>query len=124
MSHRHISLIIMLLCLLHFDAVGIERHYIRFQEKAIPGFTTGPTEQMPSKTERTSSSKGCIVMTFDESVPDSIRVALTAAKEAWEAKLPAAQEIYIQATMEPLDDGISMQTFVGYGTVSQLESIC
>lgn len=60
-------------------------------------------------------------MTFDESVPDSIRVALTAAKEAWEAKLPAAQEIYIQATMEPLNDGISMQTFVGYGAVSQFE---
>lgn len=112
MSHRHISLIIMLLCLLHFDAVGIERHYIRFQEKAIPGFTTGPTEQMPSKTERTSSSKGCIVMTFDESVPDSIRVALTAAKEAWEAKLPAAQEIYIQATMDYIEGNVTMITDV------------
>lgn len=112
MSHRHISLIIMLLCLLHFDAVGIERHYIRFQEKAIPGFTTGPTEQMPSKTERTSSSKGCIVMTFDESVPDSIRVALTAAKEAWEAKLPAAQEIYIQAFMEDIGNEIALLTDV------------
>lgn len=105
----------MLLCLLHLDVSGIERHYIRFQEKAIPGFSTSVTAPLPAKSERTSSRKGCIVMIFDESVPDSIRVALTAAKETWEAKLPAAQEIYIQASMEPLDDGLAMQTFVGYG---------
>lgn len=104
----------MLLCLLHLDVSGIERHYIRFQEKAIPGFSTSVTAPLPAKSERTSSRKGCIVMIFDESVPDSIRVALTAAKEAWEAKLPAAQEIYIQAAMRSMEPNISMQTYVAY----------
>ena len=114
MNKLTLILLLLTLSVCQLTANGIERHYIRFQEKAIQGFSPTVVAPMPDKSERTSSSKGCIVMTFDPSVPDSIRVALNAAKEAWEAKLPASQEIYINATMESLDPNISMQTYVGY----------
>lgn len=112
MNKLTLILLLLTLSVCRLTANGIERHYIRFQEKAIQGFSPTVVAPMPDKSERTSSSKGCIVMTFDPSVPDSIRVALNAAKEAWEAKLPAAQEIYIQATMEDIGDGITMLTDV------------
>ena len=85
----------------------VQREYVRYVEH-IQQASTFQNQSMPPKEQRVSSSSGDIILIYDDALPDSIKVALTAAKELWEAKLPTRQPIYISVAFEPLDDDIAM----------------
>ena len=97
----------------------VQREYVRYVEH-IQQASTFQNQSMPPKEQRVSSSSGDIILIYDDALPDSIKVALTAAKELWEAKLPTRQPIYISVSFEPLDDDIAMVADVVYGQFSGL----
>lgn len=68
--------------------------------------------RMPSKEERVSSNKGNIVLVFWDEVPDSIRVAVTVAKELWESKIHNTVPMKIEVGWLGLDDSIATTTEV------------
>ena len=69
---------------------------------------------MPAKVNRNSSHKGIILLEFDESVPDSIQVAVVAAKNAWEATLTSQIPIFINVVYAPLENDLALITDVYY----------
>jgi hypothetical protein len=84
-----------------------------YKEKVKPG-NLDPTAmiKVPSKTQRTSNKKGEFVLTFDESVPDSIQNAIKVAKALWENKIPTVYDIKVTVSMESLDSDVCMLTDV------------
>ena len=52
-------------------------------------------------------------MIFDESLPDSIKTAITVAKELWEMKLHNKKPIMIEVSYEPLESGTTISTDAG-----------
>lgn len=88
--------------------------YIRFKEKVMQGASPMQIVKIPAKSKRISSNKGEIVLTFDDFVPDSMRVVINAAKTAWESKMPFSHPVYINVWFEPLEPIFCMETDVSY----------
>ncbi|MCM1317459.1 MAG: hypothetical protein NC241_04705 [Bacteroides sp.] len=99
---------------LHASPDAVEKKYIRFFEKAGNHYTEFQSQGIPPKAQRLSNNDGNIVLLFDNSLPDSIQIALNAAKKLWEAKLPSKQPIYISVSFEPFESNLSMYADVPY----------
>lgn len=81
--------------------------------------------RMPSKEERVSSNKGNIVLYFWDAVPDSIKVAVTAAKELWESKIHNTVPMKIEVDWSSInDDNIATTTEVSYQSVNKIMYPC
>ena len=90
------------------------RKYLRFNDLITSSHPISLQSVMPSKSERSSSSKGLIILVFEEDIPENIRVAVEAARDYWEAKIPAQQAIWIQINMSELEENIATQVDVEY----------
>ena len=90
------------------------KKYLKFTDLISAGHSTSIQSEMPTKAERNSSTKGFISLYFDDAVPDSMRIALTAAKEYWESKIPIQQEVIICAEMASLDSDVATEVYAGY----------
>ncbi len=100
-----------------------QRRYIRFTEKISNNSSTFENQGLPFKSERLSSSGGNIEVNFDETLPDSIKTAIIAAKKLWESKLHNKQPIVINVVFEALEEDIGMSAEVGYNYTSDFKSI-
>lgn len=99
----------------------IEKKYIRHTERLNTNFAYFNNQGMPLKTSRLSNNEGNIVLIYDESLSDSIKLALSAAKKLWESKLPTCQPIVISVLFESLGNDLSMIAEVGYCETPGLE---
>lgn len=91
-----------------------QKRAIRYVENVRTGNSSFQNQKFPLKANRLSNAKGNIVLTYDDSLPDSAKVVLTAAKEMWESKLPAKLPIFISVVFEPMDSDIAMAAEVAY----------
>ena len=89
-------------------------HYIRHFDYSKPTSDQYHYVPLPKKTQRVSSTKGEINLTFYDDMPDSIKTAVIVAKELWETKLHNKKTIYLDVTFEPLEEGTVMSTETGY----------
>lgn len=107
-----LTLLFASLCLGSFDLSGAanEKKYIRFNEYIRNGSSSAGMQKIPQKSSRHSKQRGDIFITFGESVPDSMRVAVNVAKELWESNLPAGPTIYVTVECMPLEDDLAMFT--------------
>lgn len=87
---------------------------IRHVEHYQTGATGFRNEKLPAKVKRKSSEKGNIVLIYDESLPDSVKIAFEVAKDIWEAKLPNKIPVYIGIDYLPLEDDVAIVTDVIY----------
>lgn len=87
---------------------------IKHVEKVHPGGLDFITQKLPSKVNRVSSNKGDIVLTYDNTLPDSVKIAFDYAKSIWESKLSNKLPIYIDIYFEPLDEDAAMVSEVSY----------
>lgn len=113
------SIYYLILVLLLFSGVQVyadkpAKTCISFKEKVISGNAKSTYAKMPAKANRNSSHKGIILLEFDESVPDSIQVAMVAAKNAWEAVLTSQIPIFINVVYAPLENDLALITDVYY----------
>lgn len=90
-----------------YDYSG-QRKYMRYTEKTKLGGNSFINQSFPSKIKRLSNNEGQIILSHDENLPDSIIVALEAAKKLWESRLPTKQPIFITALFEPLEPDVAM----------------
>lgn len=90
------------------------RKVIRYVDKINTASTSFANQGIQTKAERVSSSRGNLVLTYDESLPDSIKTALEVAKDIWESKIPHKQPVYISVVFEPNDFDAAMYTEVVY----------
>lgn len=97
-----------------------QKHHIRYTETIRSSTSSFNNQGLPLKADRLSNNEGTIVLTYDESLPDSIQTSLLAAKKLWESKLHTIQPIYILVTFEPLGEDISMIADVTYCGQSDL----
>lgn len=86
----------------------VQKNHIRYTESIRSNTSSFNNQGLPLKTERLSNKEGTIVLTYDESLPDSIQTSLLAAKKLWESKLTTIQPIFILVTFEPLGEDVSM----------------
>ena len=91
-----------------------QKRAIRYVENVRTGNSSFQNQKLPLKANRLSNAKGNIVLTYDDSLPDSVKVVLTAAKEMWESKLPAKLPIFISVVFEPMEPDIAMVADVLY----------
>ena len=100
----------------YFQALSLptQKRYVRYVDYSQANCSFFENKRMPLKEKREASNKGCIVLSYDEDLPDSIKIALIAAKKMWESKLPSKQPIFISIIFEPLGDSISMVSEVAY----------
>lgn len=98
----------MLLGILDSQAASqaIAKKYIRHSEKFNPNIVAFKNQGIPLKSSRLSNNEGNIVLSYDESLSDSIKVSLSAAKKLWESKLPTNQPIFISVLFEPLGNEV------------------
>ena len=101
-------------------ALDIQKRSIRYIEKTRDYAPSFKNQGMPLKANRLSNNEGNIVLTYDESLPDSIQTAFLVAKELWESKLSMTQPIFISVSFEPLGDDISMICDVIYSETPDL----
>jgi len=106
---------------LHASSDVVQRRYIRFIEKANGHTETFQNQAIPSKAQRLSNNDGNIVLFLDETLPDSIKIALNVAKKLWESKLPSKQPICISVSFEPLENDLSMIADVSYAEFEDLQ---
>lgn len=113
----------MLLGILDSQAASqaIAKKYIRHSEKFNPNIVAFKNQGIPLKSSRLSNNEGNIVLSYDESLSDSIKVSLSAAKKLWESKLPTNQPIFISVLFEPLGNELSMVADVAYCETPNLE---
>ena len=113
----------MLLGILDSQAASqaIAKKYIRHSEKFNPNIVAFKNQGIPLKSSRLSNNEGNIVLSYDESLSDSIKVSLSAAKKLWESKLPTNQPIFISVLFEPLGNEVSMVADVAYCETPNLE---
>lgn len=100
---------------------AFQKKYLRHYEKIKPSTLSFNNQGIPSKAERLSNNEGNIILTYDETLSDSIQISLLAAKKLWESKLPTTQPIFISVIFEPLGPEISMIAEVAYCETSNLE---
>lgn len=93
---------------------SIQKRWICFTEKSKESSTRFYNQSLPKKTQRLSNNEGQIILSFDDELPDTIKVALNAAKKLWESRLPCKQPIHIEVTFEPLNQDIAMEVYVGF----------
>ena len=106
---------------LHASSDAVQKKHIRYIEKSIEHKGVFQNQGIPSKPQRLSNNEGNIVMIFDKNLPDSLQIALNAAKKLWESKIPNKQPIYIAVSFEPLENDISMIADVTYTELNNAE---
>lgn len=104
----YISLILLCTTSFHAFTQNIQKKYIRYTERITNKSTSFNNQGIPLKTDRLSNKSGDIVLIYDEAMPDSIQIALSAAKKLWESKLTTIHPIYLHISFESLGEGISM----------------
>lgn len=91
-----------------------QRKIVRYYERINNTPTSFNNQGLPNKPDRLSSSGGQIVLNYNESLPDSIKISMEAAKKLWEAKISTNQPIYIDVVFESLGEELSMISEVSY----------
>lgn len=81
------------------------RHVETASKEMMPAVIHKP---LPAKSNRVSTIKGQIVMTYDSDLPDSIKNAINMAKGLWESRLVCKQPIYVNIVFEPQAQNIAM----------------
>lgn len=92
----------------------VSKKILRHTERVKTTPSSFNNQGIPLKTDRLSNNEGNIVLTYDESLADSIKISLLAAKKLWESKLPTKQPIFINVQFDSLGDDISMIADVLY----------
>lgn len=92
----------------------VQKKYIRYSEQFNNNKLSFNNQGMPTKADRLSNKEGNIILIYDESLSDSIKISLLAAKKLWEAKLPTVQPVFISVLFEPLGEDVSMIADVAY----------
>lgn len=92
----------------------VSKKILRHTERVKTTPSSFNNQGIPLKTDRLSNNEGNIVMTYDESLADSIKTSLLAAEKLWEALIPTKQPIFINVVFESLGDDISMIADVIY----------
>lgn len=85
-----------------------QRKHLRFVERVQEGNSTFQSQPMRAKAQRTSGTRGTILLSYDSALPDSVKTALEVAKNIWEAKLPTRQPVYIEVTFDPCEEDVAM----------------
>lgn len=75
------------------SASDIQKRSIRYIERIRNYASSFNNQGIPLKTDRLSNNGGNIVLTYDESLPDSIQTSILVAKELWESKLSAGWDL-------------------------------
>mgnify|MGYP001040751084 CR=1 FL=1 len=91
-----------------------KKYTIRYEEKVRPGDASFENQKLPAKIRRSSSNKGEIKLVYEGEFPDSMKVAITAAADLWEAKISNKQPIYIGVCFGTLDPDVAMAAEVDY----------
>ena len=92
-----------------------QKKYMRHVERIKPGALPSVPGKMPSaNSNRVSTMRGRIVMTYDSTLPDSVKAAIRMAKELWESRLISSQPIYINVQFEPMESDVVMINDVLY----------
>ena len=73
------------------SASDIQKRSIRYIERIRNYASSFNNQGIPLKAERLSNNGGNIVLTYDESLLDSVQTSFLVAKELWESKLPPAR---------------------------------
>lgn len=81
------------------------RHVETASKEMMPAVSHKP---LSAKSNRVSTIKGQIVMTYDSDLPDSIKNAINMAKGLWESRLVCKQPIYVNVVFEPQAQNIAM----------------
>ena len=81
------------------------RHVETASKEMMPAVIHKP---LSAKSNRVSTIKGQIVMTYDSDLPDSIKNAINMAKGMWESRLVCKQPIYVNVVFEPQAQNIAM----------------
>lgn len=81
------------------------RHVETASKEMMPAVIHKP---LSAKSNRVSTIKGQIVMTYDSELPDSIKNAINMAKGMWESRLVCKQPIYVNVVFEPQAQNIAM----------------
>lgn len=84
------------------------KKYIRYTERVRNEVSSFENHGLPPKTDRVSCTEGNIILFYESPVPDSIEVALEAAKKIWAVKVPVEEPVYFEIIFESLGEGISM----------------
>lgn len=87
------------------------RHVETASKEMMPAVSHKP---LSAKSNRVSTIKGQIVMTYDSDLPDSIKNAINMAKGMWESRLVCKQPIYVNVVFEPQPQNIAMISDVLY----------
>lgn len=115
---HHISAVLSALFLLLASITPIQLsgqpHYVRFRDMIQQGTVSSPKLRMPAKPLRVSNRMGNIQLIFDDNVPDSIRTACLAARDAWAAKLPNKYPIFINVRHELMEEDVAMYVGLVY----------
>lgn len=102
--------IIISLSMIVVTRINAEVRYIRHYEHIKPAALQFTNKYLPKKIDMNSSTKGEIMIRYGENIPDSIKIAITVAKEMWEAKLHNKKTIFIDVYYEPLDNETAICT--------------
>lgn len=79
-----------------FAQAATRSHIIRFEEKVRQENPLFEDIKLPPKHHRVSSKRGDIRLLGVDEFPDSVKIALEAAKSLWEAKIHNKQPIYLE----------------------------
>ncbi len=90
------------------------KHIVRFVEKVKDYNQSFSNERLQSKSTRVLNKRGNLVLLYDSTLPDSVKTALNAAKEIWEAKVPNKVPVRISVVFEPSESDMAMLTEVIY----------
>ncbi len=99
---------ILLISMICVEAHAENRSVVTFKEYVHQGASDVPKRALPKKVHRKSNNRCNIIITYDETIPDSVRRAFSAAELIWESLLPAPQPIFINVSYESLDSGLAM----------------
>lgn len=119
MKIKILLLLSTILCLVNSSEIiaqvsNLQPYTIRYEEKIHPktfGFENCP---LAKKTNRYSSNKGNIQIVYYNDVPDSIKIAIQAATNLWEAKIHNKLPIYIGVQFYSLSQDVAIATDVIY----------
>lgn len=90
------------------------RHTVRFVEKVNSYNPSLVNNRLQAKSTKIANKRGNLVLMYDSMLPDSVKVALNAAKEIWEAKIPNKVPVRISLAFEPCTNDVAMLTEVVY----------
>lgn len=116
---RHFILIFISLFLLtssevSANAQSVQKKYIRYTEKLGKTNLSYTNQGLPLKSERLSNKEGDIILIYDDSLNDSIKIAIEATKKLWASKIQTSQPIFISILFEELESDVSMISEVSY----------